>query len=345
MTLDDGNLTFRDQPCRQVATVVSQARAATVEHFDILLLPLFSMVALTGLLEPMRIANRLADRHLYRWRLCGPDSGTVAASSGIEVVCDIAVGEAPAAAPATLMVCAAFELERWEQRRLLDWLRRQARAGVRLGAVDSGVSLLASAGLLDGYRVTAHWESLPGLRERFPRMLLTDTLYELDGDRLTCAGGHASADMMLDLIGRRHGAALATAVAEQLVHERMRPGGERQRMGLAARIGVRNATLLAAVELMEANVDTPLDATELSAACGVSRRQLERLFGRHLHDTPGGFYLKLRLRRARELLQNTGLSVLEVATACGFGSAAYFSRAYRSRYGRPPVRDRQSGPA
>lgn len=309
-----------------------------------LLLPLFSMVALTGLLEPLRIANRLADRHLYRWRLCSPDAGPVAASNGMHMSCEIRVGAPPAPSPATLMVCAAFELERWEQRPVQDWLRRQARAGVRLGAVDSGLALLASAGLLDGYRVTAHWEGLPGLHERFPRVLLSDSLYELDNDRVTCAGGHATADMMLDLIGRRHGVALATSVAEQLVHERMRTGSERQRMGLAARVGVRNATLLAAVELMEANIDTPLDATMLATASGVSRRQLERLFGRHLRDTPGGFYLKLRLRRARELLQNTGLSVLEVATACGFGSAAYFSRAYRARYGRPPVRDRQSGP-
>ena len=124
----------------------------------------------------------------------------------------------------------------------------------------------------------------------------------------------------------------------------MRPGGERQRMGPAARVGVRNGTLLAAVEVMEANIEAPLDADTIAREAGVSRRQLERLFGRHLQETPGGFYLKLRLRRARELLQNTGLGVLEVATACGFGSAAYFSRAYRARYGRPPVRDRQAGP-
>ncbi len=318
--------------------------SSPIEHFDLLLLPRFSMVALAGVLEPLRIANRLADRDLYAWRLCAPHGDRVAASNDIEVGCQAAVGAPPPPAPATLLVCAGFDHERWATRPLLDWLRRLARAGVRLGAVDSGAALLASAGLLDGYRVAVHWEGLPGFRERHPRTEVLDSLFEIDRDRLTCAGGHACADMMLDLIGRRHGAALALAVAEQLIHERQRAGRERQRMGLAARVGVRNATLLAAIESMEAHIETPLAPADIAAAAGISTRQLERLFRRHLDDTPGGFYLKLRLRHARELLQNTALGVLEVATASGFGSAAYFSRAYRARYGRPPTRDRQQRP-
>ena len=315
-----------------------------VHNFDLLLLPRFSMAALAGVIEPLRIANRVADRRLYAWRLCAPEGTRASASNGIELACDVAAGGPPPPPPATLLVCAGFDHERWAVRPLLEWLRRLARAGVRLGAVDSGAALLARAGLLDGYRVAVHWEGLAGFRERYPLVDVSDALFESDRDRLTCAGGHACADMMLDLIGRRHGPALAVAVAEQLVHERLRAGGERQRPGLAARVGVRNSTLLAAVEAMEANIDGPLAPDAVAAAAGVSRRQLERLFRRHFDDTPGGFYLKLRLRRARELLQNTGLGVLDVATACGFGSAAWFSRAYRARYGRPPVRDRQLRP-
>ena len=320
---------------------MNRLASTTPECFDLLLLPRFSMAALAGTLEPLRLANRLGDALLYRWRLISPEPGPVAASNGIELGCDAVAGERLTPPPSTLLVCAGFDHERWSARHLLEWLRRLARNGCRLGAIDSGCALLARAGLLDGYRVAVHWEGLPGLRERFPRVQVSDCLYEYDRDRLTCAGGHACADMMLDLIGRRHGAGLANAVAEQLVHERLRAGSERQRMGLAARVGARNPTLLATVERMEASIDTPLDLQQLAGHAGVSRRQLQRLFQRHLHDTPRGFYLKLSLRRARELLQNTGLGVLEVATACGFGSAAYFSRAYRLRYGRAPVRDRQ----
>ena len=318
--------------------------ATLPQRFDFLLLPRFPLVALVNAIEPLRIANRILGRDAYAYRTCSATGAPVAASNDLQVPCDYALGAGIQSIPQALLVCAGFEHERWADRRMLEWLRRLARNGVVMGALDSGAYVLALAGLLENCRVCVHWESATGFRERFPGIDLSDSLYEHDGERLTCAGGSAVADMMLNLIGNRHGGELAVAVAEQLVHERVRTGSERQRMGLAARVGVQNRTVLRAVECMEANLENTLDGARLAERAGVSRRQLERLFRRHLNDTPSGFYLRLRLQRAREMLQNTSLGVLDIATACGFGSAPHFSRVYRTRYGRPPVQDRKLWP-
>ncbi len=190
--------------------------------------------------------------------------------------------------------------------------------------------------------MTLHWESASPFSEVFPGMTVTDELFEIDRDRFTCAGGTAAMDLMLRRIAGRHGQQLAVAVSEQFIHDRIRRHSDHQRMTACARLGIHNAKLLKVMEAMERHIEEPLPAQALATLGGVSLRQLERLFAAHVHDTPVGYYLKLRLDRARQLLQQTSMSVLAVALACGFGSAARFSRAYRARFGRPPREDRRA---
>ena len=298
------------------------------------LVPQFSMMAFAAALEPLRSANRLAGRALYRWHLVSRDGGPVTASNGIAVPADASIRDPLAGS--MLVVCAGINAERYRDRSVLAWLRRLGTRGTEIGAISTGAYLLAHAGLLEGRRCALHWENLASFREAFPSVIVTDELFVVDGDRFTCSGGIAALDMMLHLLQLQHGRALATAVAEQFIHSPIRDRHEPQRMELRQRIGAAHPKLLAAIRLMEANVEATLGQDAIARKIGLSRRQLERLFQRHLNRTPNHHYLDIRLSRARHLLEQTGRSVIDVAVACGFVSASHFTRRFRERFGTTP---------
>jgi transcriptional regulator GlxA family with amidase domain len=239
-----------------------------------------------------------------------------------------------------LFVCAGGNPAVFGDPALLSWLRAQAARGVRIGGVSGGPFVLARAGLLAGHRCTAHWEYIPAMAEHFPGLALTRNIYEIDRHRCTSSGGTAALDMMLALIAAEYGRPLASAVSEWFLHTRVRESGESQRMSLRERYDVGHPTLLAVLARMEATLEEPLAREALAGEGGVSVRQLERLFRAHLGSTIAAHYLALRLDRARALLRQTTLPVLQVAMASGFASAAHFSRAYRARFGQPPRAER-----
>src|SRR5688572_9027830 len=182
------------------------------------LFPKFSMIALYGALEPMRVANRFAGK-VFSWRFVSLAGQSVFASNDIPVSADCALSDI--GTPNLALFCASYEHENALTPPVLDGVRRLARRKVMLGGMDAGPFILAEAGVLDGFRATCHWESLPGFRERYPTVQTTRALYEIDRVRLTCAGGASSIDMMLDWIGRLHGQALAVTIADQLLHFRL----------------------------------------------------------------------------------------------------------------------------
>jgi AraC family transcriptional regulator, glycine betaine-responsive activator len=240
----------------------------------------------------------------------------------------------------TIMVCGGIDVQKRTDKRLISWLRKISRRGVNIGAVCTGAHVLAEAGLLDGYKCTIHWENLPGFAEAFPDLDATGGLFEIDRDRFTSAGGTTSLDMMLTLIASQHGAELASQVAEGILHSPIRHHSENQRMSLPARIGARHPKLVSIIEKMEVNLEDPLSPSILAKQASLSTRQLERLFRRYLDRSPKRYYLELRLKKARSLLLQTELSVINVALACGFTSASHFSKCYRSHYSRTPYRER-----
>nr|WP_314874612.1 GlxA family transcriptional regulator [uncultured Pseudomonas sp.] len=313
---------------------------AVTIHF--LLLPGFSAMGFISALEPLRVANRFRGA-LYRWRVLSLDGGAVQASNGMSVNADAAL--AGEAAPQMLLVVAGFEPLAHYSLALQQALRRLEHEGVILGGIDTGAMLLAEAGLLEGYRATLHWEALEAFKERYPRLQATQELFEIDRRRITCAGGTASIDLMLDLIAQAHGSELAVQVSEQFVLGRIRPRQDHQRMQIAARYGLSNKKLVKVIGEMERNTEEPLNTQVLADLIQVTRRQLERLFRLHLDDTPSGFYLRLRLDKARQLLRQTDMSVLQVSIACGFDSASYFTRCYRARFERCPRADRHTSVA
>jgi AraC family transcriptional regulator, carnitine catabolism transcriptional activator len=238
--------------------------------------------------------------------------------------------------PDMAVISASYEPDKGITRPMLSAIRRLARGGVAMAAIDTGPFLMAEAGVLDGYRATCHWESLPGFRESYPKVLAEQSLYVTDRARMTCAGGAAAIDMMLDWIGRLLGRPLAVMVADQLVHFRSMEAPTQARLSVAARYGTTDARLLKIITAMEEQGEEPLDAAALAQVAGVSVRQMERLFQDQLKERPMGFYLKLRLEKAERLLTYSAMSVREIAVACGFSSLPLFSRAFKARHGKPP---------
>jgi AraC family transcriptional regulator, glycine betaine-responsive activator len=313
------------------------------ERFTFVLVPNFSMIAFAAALEPLRIANRMASQELYAWQIVSKDGGSVRASNGCVVtteqsLVEVAIGSA--ARGPTIILCSGLGAERIHDRELFGWLRRADRAGAPIGAVCTGAHVLAKAGLLDGHKCTIHWENLPGFMEAFPHIDVTADLFEVDRNRLTCSGGTAALDLMLYLIATTHGQELAGKVSEQCLMDRIRQPHDHQRMPYRVRLGIHHPKLIGAIEMMEANVEEPLDQEMLARYVGLSRRQLERLFRKHLGRTPAQYYLELRLERARHLLYQTTMPIMNVAFATGFVSASHFSTCYRRLYGKTPRAER-----
>jgi AraC family carnitine catabolism transcriptional activator len=309
------------------------------QDFHFLLLPEFSSIGFMSAIEPLRVANRFSGE-LYRWHILSVDGGPVAASNGISLNAEGAFDSVTHSH--TVFVVSGFEPLARYTRGIGGWLTRLDRAGVTLGGIDTGSFILAEAGLLAGKRATLHWEAAAAFAERYPAIQTSQELFEIDTRRITCAGGTASIDMMLDLIARDHGSDLAAQVSEQFVLGRIRQRSDHQRMKIAARYRIHNRKLIQVIGVMEQHMEEPLSPDELAQSVGVTRRQLERLFCTALKDTPTHFYLGLRLTRARELLHQTDMSILAVGVACGFESPSHFSRTYRARFNASP-RDDRSG--
>lgn len=309
-----------------------------------LLHPQFSMMAFAAALEPLRAANRVAGRALYEWPLVSADGQPVRASNGIQLAVDYdldGVGQ-----PDMLMACVGFEpLVAAQSARLRGWVRRLAGHGCQVGGITGGSYLLAEAGLLDGRRCAVHWEYAQHFAERYPRCQIVPDLFAVDRGVFTCSGGTAGLDLVLHFIREQQGEALALAVAEQFIHPRIREQDDRQRMALSTRFRVSHPRLARLLERMEDSLANPPDLPTLAAEVGITSRQVERLFRRHLGIPPAVFHLRLRLEHARHLLRETDASVRAVALDCGFGSTSHFCHSYRRHFGRRPTDERRKSPA
>lgn len=310
-------------------------------QFGFLLLPGFPLMSYASAVEPLRAANLLSGKPLYRWQHISVDGDTVLASTGVGILPDGKIGDDLGLD--TLFVCVGGNPAKFKHRQTLQWLRSLARSGVSMAGMSGGPFVLARAGLLDGHRCTLHWEHIPAFVEDFPDLDVRRTLYEIDRDRITCAGGISSLDMMIELIERDHGIELSGAVSEWYLRTQPRAGSGPQRMPLRERHGVSNERLIRVLTLMEARIEDPLTLGEMAESAGITARQLERLFTDNLNDRPSRYYLRVRLSRAQNLLRQTSLSIAEVAMATGFVSTSHFSRVYSKVFNRSPKQDRVRG--
>ncbi len=316
-------------------------RGSDSAPIEVTLLPVpnFSLSSFAALVEPLRLANYVAERTHYRWRVATSGGLPARSSSGVEIAADEPAERL--VRPQNVVVCGGVDGWAFEDPASLALLRRWARDGAHTGAVCTGAYVLARAGLLRGRRCTIHWESLDGFAERFPDIDLRAALFEIDRDRFTCTGGVAACDMVLQDIIWRHGADLAAAVAGQLLHDRIRTGRDERYLPHQAWLRTSHPVLVKALSAMAANREERLSLVEIAREANVSPRQLERLFRRYLDSTPARWYLRMRLTRARQLLIETQMPVTWIAVACGFGSTSHFSKNYRQFFGVCPREERR----
>ncbi|MFV0360415.1 GlxA family transcriptional regulator [Tropicimonas sp.] len=322
-----------EEPLVEVATVGNRPR-----RFIFVLLDQFTMLSFACAIEPLRIANRVSGRDLYSWVTAGEGGDSVSCSNGVIFTLDLDLDEV--GREDVIMICGGIDIQAATTRKLLNWLRREARRGVTIGGLCTAGYTLARAGLLDGKRATIHWENQDSFLEEFEEVMLTKSVFVVDGNRITTAGGTASIDLMLKIIADDHGEELAGAVADQLIYSSIRTDQDTQRLSIPTRIGVRHPKLSQVIQIMEQNLEEPISPALLARDVSLSTRQLERLFRRYLNRSPKRYYMELRLQKARNLLLQTDMSVINVALACGFTSPSHFSKCYRAHYHTTPYRER-----
>lgn len=316
----------------------------TRQRMGFLLLPNFALMSYASATEPLRAANLIAGLPLYEIMSFSPAGQSVRSSSGLAIDCQPLTTEAKVCH--TLFVCAGGGVSDWADRDgLYGMLRKLSRQGVRIGGISSGAYVLAAAGLLDNRDFTIHWEHSALLREAFPQLAVRHARYVIDGDRITCGGGIAPLDMMHALVSERMGSHFARRVSDWYLHTVVGEPTAPQRGSAVERFGTHHPALLTIMEKMEATIERPLSRAALAQLAGISPRHLDRLFaseiGKGLLDT----YRAIRLRHAQRLLEQSPLSISEIAFATGFSSASHFSRAFRVMSGRPPGAFRLKFPA
>ncbi|MDQ2067810.1 GlxA family transcriptional regulator [Xinfangfangia sp. CPCC 101601] len=309
-----------------------------LRRYVFLALSSFSAFDLTAAIEALKDANRLHGRNVYAWRILSVDGSGVTSSSGLRI--DVDGGLEQLNRDDTLVVLNGDDFIANATTRVLTWLGVQSRRVGRLGAISSGVYTVLKARAIRPAQVAVHWTYRSGLQEAFSDIQIDRSVFNVSGTTFTCSGGLGTVDVMLHLIREDHGLDLATSVSDSLICSTPRTMAHEQTFSQMTRVGDRNWIVASAIELMQDKIEYPIPPSEIARKIGVSTRQLERLFSRHMNSTPKTYYMRLRMEQARNLLLQTNMQVIEVSVATGFNTPSHFSKIYRKHFGNSPHRER-----
>ena len=317
----------------------------TIKHstgtfrIGLILIDGFALMSYSSIVEPLRAANLLSRRAYYDIKYIPVTGSWANSSNGTSVKATGRIGQEGKFD--LVLVVAGGDPASFKDTKLFRWLRTLSRRGVNLGGVSGGPVILASAGVMEGRRMTVHWEHAAALAESRVGLLIERSLYVIDRDRFTCAGGIAPLDMMHALLSEHHGPAFARQVSDWFMHTDVRSASGPQRAGLVERYGTNNPPVIMAIEAMENHIADPLELTQLAKLSEISPRQLNRLFRSNMGQSSMNFYFKLRLEKARKLLKQSTLPITEIALANGFSSSAHFAHSFRRTFGSTPSSLRQ----
>jgi len=301
------------------------------------ILPDFTPTEVSSALDVFRITNQICGQSIYNWQFVSDTDRLVASCEDLfvkttgfsEIGCspDIVIlfgGESCAAHSSALLSVA-----RWSK-----------SFGAQLIVLSDAVSVLADLGFFGNKTVSTHWDAPETEDECLYGTTFSRSIFNEEGRTITSCGYVATFDVITNVISEHVGKTVSTKVSEYLVANGVRTADSRQRASLVDRIGTYNVKLLAAIELMEDNLEEVILIGEMADIVGTSQRQLERLFQRHFAQSPSNYYKNLRIEKAKKMVQSTSLSISDISFRSGFNSAAEFSKSYKRKYGVSPSHER-----
>ena len=319
--------------------MVTTKNSIGIYRIGLILIDGFALMSYSSIVEPLRAANLISRRTYYDIKFIPVTGSWAHSSSGASVKATGRIGQEGNFD--LVLVVAGGHPASFKDTKLFHWLRTLSRRGINLGGVSGGPVILASAGVMEGRRMTVHWEHAAALAESRTGLMIERSLYVIDRDRFTCAGGIAPLDMMHALLTKHHGPAFARQVSDWFMHTDVRSASGPQRSGLVERYGTNNPPIILAIEAMENHIADPLELTQLAKLSQISPRQLNRLFRSKMGQSTMNFYCKLRLEKAYKLLKQSTLPITEIALANGFSSSAHFAHSFRRTFGSTPSSLRQ----
>ncbi|HEY2537803.1 MAG TPA: GlxA family transcriptional regulator [Solirubrobacteraceae bacterium] len=289
------------------------------------------LIAATGRTEPG-----------YRVSVASLDGAPLRASSGLRLIPDIALSEAPARIDTLLIPGGAGSAAASARPELLDWLCERAPGARRVASVCTGAFVLAAAGLLDGRRATTHWASAAKLAQRHPEVEVDpEPIYVRDGDVWTSAGVTAGMDLALALIEEDLDREAALTIARHLVLFLRRPGNQSQ---FSATLAAQEPEREPLREVQSYVVEHPsenLSVQALAERAHMSPRNFARAFASETGITPARYVERVRLEAARRALEDTGQPIATVAKASGFGTPETMRRTFIRALGVAPAEYRR----
>lgn len=298
-----------------------------------------SIMCVASAIDPLRAANRIAGHKVFDWTIVSPDGQPARTTSGLPVAVSGAFDARQRSE--VLVAVGGFGTRLQSAPPLVAAFRRASRQARAVGGIEAGTWLLGQAGLLDGRAATTHWEDLEDFAAAFPGCDVRPDRYVIDGPVFTTGGASPTFDLMLHLVRERLGMAVALDVASVFIYDQTRAATDAQPLVSLGRLDGYDPRLAHAIRLMESHVDRPLPVSAIARRCGVTARTLETTFAAAIGETPGAYYLRLRLNAARRLVLDTAEPMADIAARTGFSSAAAFSRAFSRTFGRPPARMRK----
>ena len=298
-----------------------------------------SLMCAASAIDPLRAANRVQGRSVFDWKLVSADGQPAVTTAGLPIA--VSGRFDPRERTDMLAVIGGFGARDHPGAGLLSGIRAAARTARGYGGIEAGSWLIARAGLLEGRSATTHWEDMEDFSAAFPGVDVRPDRYVIDGAAFTSGGASPTFDLMLHLVQARLGIAVALDVASVFIYDQARVATDAQPLVSLGRLDGYDPRLAQAVRLMEGHVDRPLTIAAIAYRCGVTARTLETIFHRAIGETPGAYYLRLRLNAARRLVLDTRLAMADIAVRTGFSGSAAFSRSFARHFSQPPGRMRR----
>lgn len=309
----------------------------------ILLWPDFTLLALSGFVDALRLAGDVGDRsrqRLCRWDVMAAQPRPVRSSSGLTVTPTAPLGD-PAAYDYIVVVSGLLEKIDEAPPGAVEYLRQAAVAEVPLVGLCTGAFVLAAAGLLEGRRACVANYHYREFRDRFPAIpQVHDQLFIAEAGRITCAGGAASIDLAAHLVRQHCGADRVLKLAHTMMVDQVRRPTSAQRVLYPDHEAIADQRVTRAIALMEQYLAARITIAEIARLTKTSERQLERAFRDTLAVSPSDFFKTLRLKRGHWLLTHTVQPISQVAYECGFADHSHFTREYRRAYAVTPLQAR-----